>query len=216
MDGTLVDTESYWIEAEHHLVSRDGGTWTHQDAMDVVGSDLSRTAQLLKERGGVRGEIDEIVEQLVSHVIEIARERGINWRPGALELLEQLRSVGVPCALVTMSYWKFASWVVSQLPDGSFSALVTGDTVENGKPHPEPYQRAADLLGVDISRCIAIEDSATGLASAEAAGARTIGVKMLVHFDAMPARSRFASLTQVGMAEISAIQGGAVIDLLDD
>lgn len=216
MDGTLVDTESYWIEAEGRLVARDGGVWTHQDAMDVVGSDLTRTAQILRERGGVRGTDEQIVSDLVEDVIRQAHEKGINWRPGALRLLEELREAGVPCALVTMSYWKFASWVVSQLPEGSFSALATGDTVTHGKPHPEPYLRAADLLAVDIKECIAIEDSRTGIASAEAAGAKVIGVKMLVRFDAAPGRSRFASLEQVGLAELSTIHSGTPIDLLAD
>ena len=215
MDGTLVDSESYWIEAEQRLVARDGGNWTHQDAMDVVGSNLTRTAQVLRERGGVQGTDEEIVAQLVEMVIEQARDKGLNWRPGARALLAQLVEVGVPCAMVTMSYSRFAEIVAAQAPEGAFRALVTGDTVSRGKPHPEPYLRAAQLLGVDIRECIAIEDSNTGIQSAEAAGAKVIGVKMLVHFDAAPGRSRFASLEQVGLAELSAIADGAVIDLLD-
>jgi beta-phosphoglucomutase-like phosphatase (HAD superfamily) len=66
--------------------------------------------------------------------------------------------------------------VVKNLPKGSFAAVITGDVVSHGKPHPEPYLAAARLLGVDLGACIAIEDSPPGVASAVAAGIPTIAV----------------------------------------
>src|SRR5690606_12389082 len=115
------------------------------------------------------------------------------------ELLVALREAAVPCALVTMSYRQLAEPVVALAPEGAFQALVCGDDVERGKPHPEPYLRAADLLGVDVERCVAIEDSPTGIASARAAGAATLGVEAVVPVEAEPGLSRTPSLELVGL-----------------
>jgi HAD superfamily hydrolase (TIGR01509 family) len=100
----------------------------------------------------------------------------VPWRPGAVELLAHLEAAGVPCGLVTMSYARFVAPVLAALPQGSFAAVVTGDEVTVGKPHPEPYLTAAALLGVDPRACIAIEDSNTGAKSAEAAGCAVLVV----------------------------------------
>jgi beta-phosphoglucomutase-like phosphatase (HAD superfamily) len=70
--------------------------------------------------------------------------------------------------------------VAERLPIGHFDVVVAGDDVSRGKPHPEPYLRAAELLGVDIRDCVAIEDSLTGLTSAEASGAIAIGIPNIV------------------------------------
>jgi HAD superfamily hydrolase (TIGR01509 family) len=117
----------------------------------------------------------QIVEELLDGVVERV-EVEVPWRPGARDLLTALREAGVPCALVTMSWRRFVEPVVRALPEGSFAALVCGDEVAHGKPHPEPYLRAADLLGFAPADTIAIEDSPTGATSAEAAGCRVLVV----------------------------------------
>jgi beta-phosphoglucomutase-like phosphatase (HAD superfamily) len=86
--------------------------------------------------------------------------------------------------------------------------------VARGKPHPEPYLTAACWLGVDVERCIAFEDSPTGLASAEAAGARTVGVRLMVPIPPAPGRSRVSTVAQVDLDDLRRILAGHVIDLL--
>ncbi|MFM9038128.1 MAG: HAD family hydrolase, partial [Actinomycetota bacterium] len=111
----------------------------------------------------------------------VARLReAVPWRPGARELLAAVVSAGIPTALVTMSWRRFADEVVHCLPAGSFTATVVGDEVNEGKPHPEPYLLAARKLGVDPRECVAIEDSPTGVRSALAAGCRVIAVPHVV------------------------------------
>lgn len=175
MDGTLVDTEPYWIEVESELVEAHGGTWTHADAMHLVGNDLIESGRYLREHGGVDLEPAEIVELLLDGVMTHI-EREVPWRPGALDLLADLQAHGVPCALVTMSYRRFAQPVLEALPAGTFQVVVTGDAVTQGKPHPEPYLKAAALLGVSPADALAIEDSNTGARSAEAAGCTVLVV----------------------------------------
>jgi beta-phosphoglucomutase-like phosphatase (HAD superfamily) len=77
--------------------------------------------------------------------------------------------------------------------------VVTGDQVRDGKPHPEAYLTAAERLGVDPRECIAIEDSPTGVASAEAAGALVIAVPHHVPIPAAPGRTLIGSLTALSV-----------------
>jgi HAD superfamily hydrolase (TIGR01509 family) len=204
MDGTLVDTEPYWIACEHRLVREFGGTWTEQDAHSLVGNDLLVSAGVLRRRGGVDLPEPRIVERLLEGVIEQVRRR-IPWRPGARELLAGLRERAVPCALVTMSYRRLAQSVVAELPADSFAVVVAGDDVLRGKPHPEPYLRAARLLGVPAGGCVALEDSPTGVASAEAAGAQVIAVEHLVPVPRAPGRVVITSLAGVEPGRLLAL-----------
>ncbi|MFT4124356.1 MAG: HAD family phosphatase [Microbacteriaceae bacterium] len=174
LDGTLVDTEPYWMASETELVRRHGGSWDRDDALGLVGAPLLSSARVL-QRHGVRMSGPEIVEWLTDRVLERMTER-MPWRPGAVELLEALHAAGTPTALVTMSIRRMAERVQLALPFPAFDVVVAGDDVVNGKPHPEAYLRAAALLGVDASACIAIEDSLPGMTSAAAAGAVVIGI----------------------------------------
>jgi HAD superfamily hydrolase (TIGR01509 family) len=203
MDGTLVDTEQYWIEAEFHLVEHHGDTWSQEHALALVGNPLRVSAKYLQTHGGVDLEVDEIVERLLDHVVARVVEH-VPWQPGARELLAELADAGVPCALVTMSWTELAAAIVDRLPAGTFAAVVTGDQVTHGKPHPEPYLRATERLGVDPRRCVAIEDSVTGLASAEAAGVRTLAVPHAVPIPPAPGRVRVQSLAGVDVAWLRA------------
>lgn len=214
MDGTLVDTEPYWLAAETALAERDGGTWTHEDGMALIGHPLTLTAQQLRLRAGVRGTDEEIIDALLEQVVGQVREHGVPWRPGAREMLEGLRAAGVPCALVTMAYAPLAEAVLEAAPEGTFHEVVTGEQVLRGKPDPEPYLTAAARLGVEPGRCVAVEDSLAGLASAEASGARVIGVQMFIPIPPRPGRSRLARLDQITVDDLRAVVGGHVIDLL--
>ncbi|MBO9534180.1 MAG: HAD family phosphatase [Solirubrobacteraceae bacterium] len=203
MDGTLVDTEPYWIAAEYALVEAHGGTWSDAQAHALVGSDLLTAAAIIREQGPVGLEPAAIVEALLADVIVRVAEH-TPYRPGALELLSGLGDAGVPCALVTMSWTSLAHAIVEQLPAGTFAAVVTGDEVRFGKPHPEPYLRAAELLGVEPHDCVAIEDSPTGLASAEAAGCHALAVPHVATIEPAPGRTIIDDLSAIDAAWLAA------------
>jgi HAD superfamily hydrolase (TIGR01509 family) len=175
MDGTLVDTEPYWIAEERSLVEKHGGVWTDEHAHQLVGNDLLVSAEYILAHSPIELTPVEIVHELLAGVVARVAEH-VPWRPGARELLASLVAQRVPCALVTMSWESLATAVVGNLPKGSFAAVITGDVVSHGKPHPEPYLMAARLLGADLAACVAIEDSPPGVASAVAAGICTIAV----------------------------------------
>ena len=96
-----------------------------------------------------------------------------------------------------MSYRRFVAPILSTLPADTFDAVVTGDGVSQGKPHPEPYLKAAASLGVDPGLTVAIEDSNTGARSAEAAGCTVLVVQN--HVPVLPGERRVFADTLVGM-----------------
>ncbi|MBC7589677.1 MAG: HAD family phosphatase [Salinibacterium sp.] len=204
MDGTLVNTEPYWIAAETELIESFGGTWTHEEALVLVGSGLWQSARVLQAKGVPLTEI-EIIDNLTDRVLEQLVEFGIPWRPGARELLTELREAAVPTALVTMSVSRMAHHVADRLGFQGFDAVVSGDDVTNSKPHPESYLRGAELLGVDITQCVAIEDSPPGITSAHAAGAVVIGVPFMVELDGSPADTLWPTLDGRNLDDIRAV-----------
>lgn len=182
MDGTIVDTEPYWMTAESELVRSYGGTWSHDDGLSLVGNGLEVSAAVLQSRG-VDLDVPAIIDRLTDRVTEQLAELGVPWRPGAQELLREVREAGIPTALVTMSFRRMAEQIARSIPFDSFApfdVIVTGDEVEHPKPHPEAYLTAAERLGVAASDSIAIEDSLGGLAAAVAAGTIAVGVPHLV------------------------------------
>jgi len=204
MDGTLVDTEPYWMTAEAELVHSFGGSWTHEDALQVVGAGLWEAAAVF-QRAGVDLDADVIVDRLTERVREQLRLHGVPWQPGARELLQSLREAGVRTALVTMSIRSMAEDIVAAIPFHAFDELVTGDQVADPKPHPEPYLTAAARLGVDIAECVAIEDSPPGLASATSAGAVAIGVPHMVPLDPAAANVIWQTLDGRGVDDIAVV-----------
>jgi HAD superfamily hydrolase (TIGR01509 family) len=196
MDGTLVDTEPYWIAAEYALAARHGGTWSDAHALNLVGNDLLDSGRYIREHMGIDLEPTEIVDELLDDVVRQV-EAAVPWRPGAVELLTDLARHGVGLALVTMSYQRFVEPILAGLPAGLFDIVVTGDQVTRGKPHPEPYLTAAELLGVHPVECLAIEDSEPGATSAVAAGCTVLVVPH--HVPVGPGERRVHRDTLVGI-----------------
>lgn len=208
MDGTIVDTEPYWIAAEHRLVEAHGGTWSHQQAMQLVGQSLTFSAGILQD-AGVELEIRQIIDTLTAEVISNV-QRSVPWRPGARELLDELHLAGVRCALVTMSEGPLAREVVASLPRPYFEFLVTGDTVSQGKPHPEAYLTAVELLQqadpeLTVDHCVALEDSAPGVAAAVASGVATVAIPHIVPLADDPRHTTWDSLAGRTVSELEAI-----------
>jgi HAD superfamily hydrolase (TIGR01509 family) len=203
MDGTLVDTEPYWMACERELVDAFGGTWSQEDAHSIIGFDLLDAAVVLRDRGGVDLDPHEIVERMLDGVIARVHEK-VPWRPGARRLLSELNDLAVPCALVTMSWRRLVDAVVAELAPIGFQVIVAGDDVRHGKPHPEPYLLAAERLGVDPTECVAIEDSPTGVASAGAAGCVVVAVPNIVPIEPAPGRFVVATLKDVTPEQLGA------------
>jgi HAD superfamily hydrolase (TIGR01509 family) len=201
LDGTLIDSEPLWMAGEHELAEQHGAIWTEEDGLNLVGNSLIESGRYIKQRLGSELAPEEIVDFLVVRMAD-ALNREIPWRPGAPQLVAALDAEGVPQALVTMSYADIAQPVAAALPLG---AVVTGDQVTQGKPHPEPYLKAAELLGVDATDCLAVEDSATGATSANAAGCTVLVVPHFVNVPDAPHRVQQATLEGLSPDDLRAL-----------
>jgi HAD superfamily hydrolase (TIGR01509 family) len=194
MDGTLVDSEPIWARVQIELLAELGATWTLEDCVALVGSDLGDAVKAWMARiPEGRIEPDELAERMYGEVVRSLKE-GIVLRPGAVELLTALKEAGIPCALVSASYRVMIDAVLSHLPPDLFEVIVAGDEVRNGKPHPEPYLTAARELDVDPVNCIVVEDSPGGTASGTAAGAFVLAVPQWVTIPDAPRRLVVESL----------------------
>lgn len=179
MDGTLVDTEPYWMAAETPLVERFGGTWSHEQALSLVGLALEDSARIF-QAAGVRMSVDDIIDHLTDEVMHRLSTTGVPFRPGARELLAGLRAAGIKTGLVTMSMRRMAQSVVDLIDFDAFDVIIAGDDATRPKPFPDPYLQACEALGVTPEETVAIEDSPNGLRSAVASGASSIGVPLMV------------------------------------
>lgn len=207
MDGTLVDTEPFWIASEHDYAASRNQRWDEELSKQLIGLSLYETAKIIRAKFSVTDKTDqEIIDELTAGVVQRLQHK-LPFRPGALELLSELRASGVKTALVTMSMFSMASSIVNRIEFEAFDLIVSGDRVTHGKPHPEPYLTAAEQLGVDISKCVALEDSNTGLTSAEASGALAIGIPNIVDIPQKPGRVLIDSLTDINLDTLSEMLG---------
>ena len=202
-DGTLVDTEPLWIDAEFELIGQLGGHWSVEHARQLVGNSLLDSAAYILNVIG-RHDLTPawVVDQLINYVIRRLSTAPMPWRPGALELLNAFGAAGVPCALVSASYRILLDAALTQLPPDTFQVTVAGDEVDQGKPHPEPYTRACQALNVDARRCVVFEDSETGARSGNASGAFVIAVPHHVPIPPAPRRTRVKSLADLDLAAV--------------
>lgn len=174
MDGTLIESEQLWAISLQQLAAELGGELSEDARLAMVGTDMVASMAIFRADLGLP-DLDYVKssDRLVE-LTEILFAAGLPWRPGALELVTAVRAAGIPTALVTSTQRRLVTLALETL--GPFDAVVCGDEVNFAKPDPWPYRQAASLLGVDIARCVAIEDSITGIRSATAAGAVVIGV----------------------------------------
>lgn len=203
MDGTLIDSEPLWLEAETGMLDRYGIEFTDEIRDALVGSGLQAAARRFQALG-VPLSTDEIISEWTTSVVAGLSSSEPLWRPGAVELLHSLRDAGIPSALVTMAVREIADAVVAMLPEGLFVDIIGGDEVAHEKPHPDPYVRGAALVGVDISDCLALEDSVTGVTSAEASGAVAIGIPNLLDLSTSPAHEIWPTLSGIDAEALSA------------
>lgn len=204
MDGTLVDTEPYWMAAETPLVESFGGSWSHEQALGLVGLGLEDSARIF-QGAGVRMGVRAIIDHLTDEVMRQLAQTGVPFRPGARELLADLRSAGIKTALVTMSMRRMADTVVDLIDFDAFDIVIAGDDATRPKPFPDPYLQACEALGVTPDETVAIEDSPNGLRSAVASGAAVIGVPLMVSVAGAGAHAVWTTLEGRSTADVASV-----------
>jgi HAD superfamily hydrolase (TIGR01509 family) len=200
MDGTLVDSERVWDTGIEELAVLLGGTLDPAVRARMVGTNEDASVlMLLESLDRPLSEAPARQMWLRGRMKELFAE-GVDWKPGAQELLLEARAAGVPTALVTSTPRELAEIILGQLGPDNFDITICGDEVDQRKPHPEPYHVAAAKLGVDIRRTVVLEDSASGVGSALAAGAVTLAIPSEVELPADLEVLRLDTLEGVDLA----------------
>ena len=196
-DGLLLDTEEAWTRAEKTLFERHGSTFTTDHKRDLIGSSPATSAVKLEAMLDMPGRGPALMEELHDLVMEESLT-GVPPRPGALELLDAIRAAGLPVGVASNSARAFVERVLSGagLLDGHFDVVVTADDVTHPKPAPDLYLAACAALGAQPERSAALEDSATGVEAARAAGMFVVAVP---YFPDLPVEG--ASLTVDTLAD---------------
>jgi len=199
MDGTLVDSEKVWSISLADTARWLGGELSAGAREAMVGSNMARSLRIMFD------DLDlvpapERMAQAAQHLTDRTGElfaAGLEWRPGALDALRMVRAAGWPTALVTNTLRSLTEKALDSIGREHFTVTVCGDEVPRGKPDPDPYLRAAELLGVAPESCLAVEDSPTGATAAERAGCAVLVVPCDVPVPAGPRRVARASLVDL-------------------
>jgi HAD superfamily hydrolase (TIGR01509 family) len=203
MDGLLVDSEPLWYEAECVVMARLGAPWTRADQLELTGSSLAEGVAIMLAKVPGPADPELTGRWLVEAVTQLVASRGVALLPGAAGLLAELAAAGIPRALVTAAQRQIMDSVIAAT-GLDFDVTVCGEDVHRSKPHPEPYLKAAQLLGEDPRDCMVLEDSPRGIAAARAAGCPVIAVPSvpLPAGPAGPAQLIAASLHEVDLARM--------------
>ena len=198
MDGTLIDSEPLWLEAEIEIMEELGCNWDQQDQINCLGGPIDKTENYMQERSNNIKPFGYFTERL-DDVMEKKLSTKLNLIPNALEIINDCKRSELKIALVTASSGRLMKAVLKRFPVGIFDAVVSYDDVKRSKPDPEPYLLAAKTLGVDITNCVVIEDSLTGVQSGLNAGAQVIGIPHLVKMPSNPNLRVVESLSEINM-----------------
>lgn len=182
LDGLLLDTETLARNSFTQACEEIG--WKRIDLeiyRRCIGHHGYAIERILKDGYGDDFPWDEIkprFQYIYHHHIEY---HPVDVKPGAVDLLTYAQELALPCAIATSSHLQTAKSKLN-LTDLSqyFSAVVSADDVSNGKPNPEPYLKAAKLIGESPHLCWAMEDSPTGVQAAVAAGCQVFQIPDLV------------------------------------
>ena len=185
MDGTLINSEPYWLICETGLMARFGHRWTDADQAFCIGGPLPKVGAYMSELAGGAESAAYFEVELVRMVAEKFTQ-GLEFMSGARELVDDLALSEIPMALVSASPRLLVDSAIALLPPGTFLTSVSSQDVQVSKPDPESYILAATRLGVDITRCLVLEDSKTGIDAGLSSGAVVIGIPHIITYPATP------------------------------
>jgi HAD superfamily hydrolase (TIGR01509 family) len=207
MDGVLVDTEHLWEDVREEQTRAWGGRYTPEAQEAMMGMSSTEWSRYLHETVGLREEPATINAEVVRRML--ARyETELPVVPGAPEAVRRLADAGLRLALASSSNRELIDAVLHRLElSSSFEVTVSSEEVARGKPAPDVYLEAARRLGVDPSHCAAVEDSASGIRAAHAAGMRVVAYPNR-HY---PPASEVVALADVELESLAGLDAGALV-----
>jgi HAD superfamily hydrolase (TIGR01509 family) len=201
MDGLLVDSEPEWFQSEIEVTRPFGYTWTEEDQVACLGGPLSRVGKYMHDKCDGAQTPESFTQALID--TQALKMRGNTpTMPGALSLVRELQANGVKTGLVSASPRNIVDAVLDNLGHDLFPFSISSDDVENTKPHPDCYLKAATMTDSNIHNCLVFEDSLTGMKAATSSGAYLIAVPHLVTIEESSKVRVIASLEQLNFGKL--------------
>jgi HAD superfamily hydrolase (TIGR01509 family) len=179
MDGTIIDSEPLWLQAEIQVMAELGCHWDEQDQINCLGGPMERTEKYMQDRSGNVKPYGYFGQRL-NEVMKLKFVKDLELIPNALELITKSKEAGLKTALVTASGRELMNSALTRFPENSFDIAISRDDVANSKPHPEPYLMAAERLEVKIDECLVLEDSMTGVRAGLDSGAQVVAISHII------------------------------------
>jgi beta-phosphoglucomutase-like phosphatase (HAD superfamily) len=208
MDGVLVDTEHLWDEVREELTAEWGGRYTPQAQQAMMGMSSGEWSRYLHETVGLAQPPDVINAEVVRRMLgRYAIDLPVV--DGAVGAVREVAAAGLDVAVASSSNPELIEAVLGRLGlDGLFAVTVSSEEVGRGKPAPDVYLETARRLRVEPSACAAVEDSASGIRAAHAAGMRVIAYPNR-HFPPSPDALALADVVLESMSDVPAALGAA-------
>ena len=181
MDGVIVDTEQYWVEAEREILDAALPAGHGVDPRDITGINVHEQYELLEADHDLQVTQEEYFELFDREADGVYAQADL--MPGFHDLLDALAERGIPVGVCTSSYPRWIDIVFEENDlEGRFDAVLSAaEEPVPGKPEPDLYERMAATLGVEPEAMVVVEDSENGVAAAVASGAYTIAYAENAH-----------------------------------
>lgn len=200
----MVDSEPEWLKSESEITAAYGYQWQPEDQVACLGGPLSRVGQYMHQKCKQA----ETPDFFTSKLIEVQSERmrlHTPFMPGAYELVKDLQRNRVKTGLVSASPRIIVDAVLDNVGTDLFPFSISSDDVDNTKPHPDAYLKAAKLAKSDIANCLILEDSLTGVNAATSSGAWLVAVPHLVRVDESARVRVIRSLEQLNFTKLQSL-----------
>ena len=179
MDGLLVDSEPLWLESETEMMAQYGYHWLESDQAACLGGPLDRVGDYMSGLIGGKRDGNSLMLEIIDRMV--GKFKGeLPFMSGALDLINDLRSHDVELTLVSASPRSLVDAALSNFFESPFARSISSNDVKVTKPDPEGYLLAATSGGHEITNCLVLEDSLTGVTAAKASGAWVLAVPHLV------------------------------------
>ena len=181
MDGILIETEPIWDKVRRRLAAEDGLAWPESSTPIMMGLSTQEWAEHMTDVVGFPGTWEEVAQRVIDGMAGEYAGGGLPVLPGAVEAVRRMAGL-VPTAIASSSPRRLIDLVVARLDlADALTVTVSTEEVPRGKPFPDGYLKACELLGVDATRSVAVEDSTNGVRSAHAAGMAVVCVPPTFH-----------------------------------
>src|SRR6476469_119656 len=176
LDGVLADSEQWWNQIDAKLLAEYGVNYRGEYHRNVLGVSYQLAVEFYKNVFHISASTEELMRRRGEIATDFVANR-VDLFPSAKMTLEQLREMKLALAVATSSVSASARPLLDRTGiRGLFSVVITGDEVQQGKPHPYIYLRAAEKLGISPEACLVIEDSLAGIAAGRAANMRVAAI----------------------------------------